>query len=85
MADRRHQIEKALAQIAYEHGRDGAGNMQIQHIVEWLRSAEPEDQQIIREVLLDEVFAPLPERIDLVALGALAGDGLRQWRFNLRR
>ena len=85
MADRRDEIEKTLAHIAYAHERDGAGNMQIQHIVKWLRSAEPQDQQIIREVLLRDVFAPLPERIDLVALGALAGEGAASVASQLER
>src|SRR5437773_12290476 len=75
MAQRKEEIKRILARIAREHERDGAGNMEVQHLVAWLRSSGAEDQQVIREVLLDDLRATLPGRIDRIALNALASDG----------
>jgi len=68
------RIRQILARIAQEHLGDGSGNLHTEHIAEWIRSSTPADQGLIREVLLEDLRSALPERIDWIALGALADD-----------
>ncbi|MGA2154573.1 MAG: hypothetical protein ABSH37_09160 [Bryobacteraceae bacterium] len=62
-----------LKQIAWGHERE-CGNASVKDILGWLRSCDPEDQDIIREVLLEDLRAGLPEGTYGIALHALAAD-----------
>jgi hypothetical protein len=68
------RVRSTLDSIAREHEGDMAGNMQAQHIAEWIRSASPEEQESIRDALLDDIRVALPERAYWISLGALELD-----------
>jgi hypothetical protein len=71
---RKIELKAVLAQIAHEHRGEGNGNLHIADIVDWMRSAAPEDRQLMREVLMEDFVSALPGRTGWIALAALADD-----------
>jgi hypothetical protein len=67
-------VRTTLARIAHEHEREGSGNGEIQHLITWIGEVPPEVGQLARQALLQDFQAGLPDRIDWIALGSLAGD-----------
>jgi hypothetical protein len=74
VTERKIEIKAVLAQIAHEHRGEGNGNLHIADIVDWMRSAAPEDRQLMREILMEDFGSALPGRTGWIALAALADD-----------
>jgi len=74
MAEHKIELKAVLAQIAHEHRGEGIGNLHIAGIVDWMRSAAPEDRQLMREILMEDFVSALPGRTGWIALAALADD-----------
>ena len=73
MPSRRDEIKAAYEAISRVHAHDWNGNEMEIDLLRWLRSAAPDDERLIRGVLLDEVLAA-PGHAYWIPLGALAQD-----------